>query len=127
MNNFRPLYTKENLEDYIANTETRFDRINTLLKLNEIKRYLSINSNIDSVKLIDYISNNYILDKIVFITDTSYRNAYIRIDKKCGIVAKNMHKSRNSKQNYEKTKSIINEISYDYEKLFIYFIRKSKE
>lgn len=120
MNNFKPLYTKTNIKDYITQTESKLNRIQTLLKLNEIKIYLSINCNLDSIKLIDYIFNCFI-DKIVFITDTSYRNAYIRIDKNYGIIAKNLYNCRNSTKNFEKTKSIINEIYYDYEKFLICF------
>lgn len=129
MNNFKSIYKKINndeLTDYINRTETKLSRDSTILKLDEIKRYLSIRGHTNSVNIINYLYNNYLLEKIVFITDTSYRNAYIRIDEKNGIIIRFDNKIVTSSMNSIKAKDIINDIFFEYDKIFICFVRKTK-
>ena len=86
MNNFKSIYKKideDKLRDYKNSTETKLTRNETLLKLEEIKRYLLLRGHTNSIIILNYLCQTaFLLEKIIFITDTSYRNAYIRIEKK---------------------------------------------
>lgn len=128
MNNFKSIYKKLNndaLAEYIKNTEIKLSRNSTLRKLEEIKRYLLIRGHTDSVNIINYLYTNYLLEKIVFITDTSYRNAYIRIDEKNGIIIRFDNKIVTSSMNSIKAKDILNDIFFEYDTIFICFTVKN--
>lgn len=128
MNNFKSIYKKideDKLRDYKNSTETKLTRNETLLKLEEIKRYLLLRGHTNSIIILNYLCQTaFLLEKIIFITDTSYRNAYIRIDEKNGVIIRFDNKIITSSMNSIKAKDLIKDIFFEYDTIFICFNRK---
>lgn len=128
MNNFKSIYKKideDKLRDYKNSTETKLTRNETLLKLEEIKRYLLLRGHTNSIIILNYLCQTaFLLEKIIFITDTSYINAYIRIDEKNGVIIRFDNKIITSSMNSIKAKDLIKDIFFEYDTIFICFNRK---